>query len=103
MVKGQAGRVKRQPLRTCLGCGAKRPKRELVRVVRTPAGPIELDPTGRRAGRGAYLCPGGDCLRAAMKGKRLERALEAPVPEEVYRALAEAIAGVGTGSPSDRG
>lgn len=87
----QPKRPKRQPLRSCLGCGAKRLKRELVRVVRTPAGAIELDLTGRKAGRGAYVCPDPDCLKAAVKGKKLERALEAPVPDLVVNELAQAV------------
>lgn len=87
----QPKRPKRQPLRSCLGCGAKRPKRELVRVVRTPTGAIEIDLTGRKAGRGAYVCPGPDCLKAAVKGKKLERALEAPVPDLVVEELAQAV------------
>ncbi len=87
----QPKRPKHQPLRTCLGCGAKRPKKELVRVVRLPSGAITLDSTGRVAGRGAYICPVADCLRSAVKGKKLERALEAPVPEEVFESLTRAV------------
>jgi len=90
------GRPKHQPLRTCLGCGQKKPKRELVRVVRTPSGAIEVDPTGRKAGRGAYVCPGESCLRTAVRGRRLERALEVAVPEEVLDLLAKAVSD-GTG------
>lgn len=88
-------RPKHQPLRTCLGCAAKRPKKELVRVVRTPAGAITLDTTGRQAGRGAYVCPAAECLRAALKGKKLERALEVPVPDDVIEELTRAVAEVG--------
>jgi predicted RNA-binding protein YlxR (DUF448 family) len=83
--------AKRQPERTCVGCGLKRPKKDLVRVVRAPSGQVEVDPSGRRAGRGAYLCPGRDCLLTAAKGKKLERALEAPVPDAVHAFLAEAM------------
>lgn len=88
-------RPKHQPLRTCLGCAIRRPKQELVRVVRTPAGVIQLDATGRQAGRGAYLCPSGECLKAAVKGKRLERVLEVPVPDDVIEELTRAVAEVG--------
>jgi len=95
--KEQPKRLKHQPLRTCLGCRAKRPKKDLVRVVRIPSGAIEVDPSGRRAGRGAYVCPGGDCLKAAVKGKKLERALEAPVPDEVLEALAKAVVATAPG------
>ncbi|MEW6033209.1 MAG: YlxR family protein [Bacillota bacterium] len=89
----QPKRPKHQPLRTCLGCGQKRPKKELVRVVRSPAGVIELDETGRRSGRGAYVCPSAACLAAAVKAKKLEKALEAPVPDDVAASLARAVAG----------
>ena len=92
-------RPKHQPLRTCSGCGGKRPKKELIRVVRTPSGGVEVDLTGRRPGRGAYVCPGGDCLKLAVKGKRLERSLEAPVPDEVVDALARAVASAASGEP----
>jgi len=89
--RGGPKRPKHEPLRSCMGCGAKRPKRELVRVVRTPSGAVEIDPTGRRAGRGAYVCPTIECLKAAVKGKRLERALETPVPDEVLETLTRAV------------
>ncbi len=93
MTKGvKSKRPKKEPLRSCLGCGAKRPKKELIRVVRIPSGGIEVDLTGRKAGRGAYVCPGETCLEKAVKGKRLERALEAPVPDEVLASLAAAAA-----------
>lgn len=71
------------PERTCVGCRAVRPKRELVRVVRTPEGTVELDPTGKRSGRGAYLCRNVACLEAAVQGRRLERALRHPIRPEV--------------------
>jgi len=87
-------RQKHEPLRSCVACGRKRPKKELVRVVRTPAGAIEPDPTGRLAGRGAYVCPDPGCLEVAVKGRKLERALKVPVPEEVLQALAVTVAGM---------
>lgn len=80
-------RPRRLPERTCVGCRTVRPKRELIRVVRTPQGAIELDPSGKRSGRGAYLCPSLACLEQARKGRQLERALERPVDESVYEAL----------------
>lgn len=80
------GRVRHTPLRTCVGCRGKRDKRELIRVVRTPEGQLELDVTGRRAGRGAYLCPNPDCWEQAFKRKALNRALRVVLtPEEVAR------------------
>ena len=79
------------PLRRCAGCGERKPKGELVRVVRTPEGEIMLDKTGKTNGRGVYLCPQRACLEKAKKAKRLERSLEVAVPEEIYQALAEKI------------
>ncbi len=81
------------PLRLCLGCQEMKPKKELVRVVRSPDGQIDVDPTGKKAGRGAYVCPSPECLELALKGKRLERALEAPITEEVMDKLRARITG----------
>lgn len=78
---------KRIPLRMCSGCMEHKPKKDLVRVVRTPEGELLLDPTGKRNGRGAYLCPNPECLKKARKARRFERALECPIPEEVYERL----------------
>ena len=88
----QQQRQKKIPVRRCVGCNAQRPKRELVRIVRSPDGQISLDLTGKKSGRGAYLCPAAECLAKARKAKRLERALDQPVPEEVYARLAQQIA-----------
>jgi predicted RNA-binding protein YlxR (DUF448 family) len=90
MTKGQhQPKVKKVPQRMCVGCSQLKPKKELMRVVRTPDGVIELDlsPAGKKAGRGAYLCPSTDCLAKAVKGKRLERALEHPISDEVWAKL----------------
>jgi len=76
-------RVKKIPERMCVGCRTKRPKRELVRIVRTPEGQVAVDPTGKRAGRGAYICPEEACLGRAVKSKALERALAVPIEAEV--------------------
>jgi predicted RNA-binding protein YlxR (DUF448 family) len=76
-------------MRTCVGCRTERTKRELVRVVRTPEGEVVLDVTGKRSGRGAYLCPQRECLAAARKSKSLERALEREIPAEVWEKLAQ--------------
>lgn len=72
------------PLRTCTGCGAAKPKFELVRVVKSPDGDISLDLTGKKSGRGAYVCKSIDCLNKARKAKRFERAFETIIPDEVY-------------------
>lgn len=79
--------MKHVPQRTCIGCHSVRPKRELVRVVRTPEGEVLVDASGRRAGRGAYICPDPACLERALSGNRLERALECAVPRDIAAAL----------------
>lgn len=78
---------KKQPLRMCSGCGARKLKRELIRVVRDPGGAVSLDYTGKAPGRGAYICSDAQCLIKARKARRLERALQAQIPDEVYERL----------------
>lgn len=85
-------REKKIPLRKCSGCGEMKPKKELIRVVRSPEGEISLDLTGRKNGRGAYVCPNVDCLRIARKAKRLERAFACAIPPEIYDRLEEEMA-----------
>ena len=80
---------KKLPVRMCAGCAEHKPKKELVRVVRTPQGEILLDPSGKKSGRGAYLCPNPECLKKARRAKRLERALDCQIPQEVYDRLEE--------------
>ncbi|HHY76000.1 MAG TPA: YlxR family protein [Firmicutes bacterium] len=82
---------RRLPQRTCLGCQTIRPKREMIRIVRTPEGNLVVDDTGKKSGRGAYVCPNLDCLEALRKGKRLERALEVPPPPSLFEELRERI------------
>lgn len=86
-------RQKKVPMRMCVGCQAMKPKKELVRVVRTPEGEVVIDPTGKKSGRGAYLCPDAACLRQAMKGKRLEKALKQPVAPEIIEQLQKELEG----------
>ncbi len=76
--------IKKIPERMCSGCGEHRPKRDLIRVVRSPEGEISLDLTGRKNGRGAYLCPRAECLQKARRARRIERSLGCPIPDEVY-------------------
>lgn len=76
------------PMRICIGCQQKMTKKELIRVVRTPEGEIVLDSTGKKSGRGAYLCAKRDCLKKAIKGKRLEKNLQMSVGEDVLNDLA---------------
>ena len=78
---------KKQPVRMCAGCNEHKPKRELIRVVRTPEGEILVDRTGKKSGRGAYLCDDPSCLAKARKRKALERALDTSVSSEVYEKL----------------
>lgn len=80
---------KKIPMRQCLGCREMKPKKELIRVVRSPEGEISLDFKGKKPGRGAYLCPHTDCMAKVKKARALERAFSAQVPAEVYEALEE--------------
>lgn len=84
---------KKIPMRMCTGCGEMKPKRELVRVVRSPEGEISLDLTGKKSGRGAYVCRSAECLKKAQKTKRIERSLECAIPPEVYGAMEEELRG----------
>ena len=79
--------VKKVPMRSCCGCREKKPKRELIRVVRSPEGEVSFDITGRKAGRGVYLCNDKACLLKAIKSRALARALECEIPDEVYERL----------------
>lgn len=85
-------RPRRVPQRTCVGCRTVRGKNELIRVVRRPTGEVEVDFTGKLSGRGAYLCPSVECLTAAVKAKRLDRALETPLGAEALEALQARLA-----------
>ncbi len=91
MAKKPRPRVKRVPQRTCVGCREVKAKKELIRIVRTPEGRVEIDPTGKRSGRGAYVCPDPRCLDLAVKGRRLDAALGAEVSTAVVGDLAQQI------------
>ena len=82
---------KKIPMRMCVACREMRPKKELIRVVRTPEGWVTLDRTGRANGRGAYLCDSVDCLSRAVKTRALERALETRIDESIFDSLREAL------------
>ena len=75
------------PLRQCIGCGEMKSKIEMLRVLKTTDDTIEIDATGRKNGRGAYLCPSTDCWKKAVKSKGLERSLKIAIPKEVYEML----------------
>lgn len=81
------GTVKKVPMRKCIGCSEMKSKKELIRVIRTPEGEILLDATGRKNGRGAYVCPTRDCLHKAIKSRGLERSFKMPIPKEIYDSL----------------
>ena len=80
---------KKIPHRTCVGCQDKKPKRELLRIIRTPEGQIEIDVTGKKSGRGAYLCYNMACFKAANKNNRLGKALKAELSPEMVKVLEE--------------
>ena len=83
---------KKIPMRQCLGCREMKPKKELIRVVRSPDGEqISLDFNGKAPGRGAYVCPDPDCLKKAMKSRALERAFSAAIPPEIYEHLEQEL------------
>ncbi|HHV50701.1 MAG TPA: YlxR family protein [Clostridiales bacterium] len=82
---------KKVPLRMCTGCGEMKPKKELIRVVKSPEGEISLDKTGRKPGRGAYVCPRRECLKKAMKTKQLEKAFSCAIPAEIFERLEEEL------------
>lgn len=84
-------KLKKTPLRKCTGCGEQKPKKELVRVVKTPDGEILLDLTGKASGRGAYICNNAECLKKARKSKRIDRTFEMTIPDEVYKQMEEEI------------
>lgn len=81
--------MKKVPLRQCIGCGEMKSKKEMMRVIKTAEGDISLDITGKKNGRGAYLCMQKECLQKARKNKGLERSFKMSIPEEVYQTLEE--------------
>ena len=83
---------KKIPMRMCVGCREMKPKKELLRVVRSPEGDVSMDATGKKSGRGAYVCYQEDCLLRALKQRQLDRALEVAVSAELTEQLKEALA-----------
>ena len=84
---------KKIPMRQCLGCREMKPKKDLIRVVRSPEGEISLDFKGKASGRGAYVCPDPRCLKKAIKARALERAFSAQIPPEIYEKLESQMEG----------
>lgn len=87
-------KTRKIPLRMCAGCRQMKNKRELIRIVRTPEGKVEMDLTGKKSGRGTYICPAVECLNEAIKGKRLQKALEHNIPQEVLALLKQQVEGM---------
>ena len=84
---------KKKPLRRCIACNNQKEKQELLRIIRNPQKELEIDLTGKKNGRGAYICKNEECLNLAKKTKRLERALEVNIKEEFYEEIRGVISG----------
>jgi len=84
------------PMRRCVGCQEMKSKKEMIRVIRTQEGEFSLDATGKKNGRGAYICPSAECLRKAVRNKGLERSFKQPIPAQVYEALEKEMGILGT-------
>ncbi len=80
-------KLRKIPQRVCVGCREKKPKKELIRIVRTPEGNVDVDFTGKKSGRGVYICHQKDCLHSATKGKKLAKNLKTYIPPEVIEKL----------------
>ena len=79
------------PIRTCIGCQCKKPKKEMIRIIKTPEGNIEIDKTGKKSGRGAYLCSNVECLDIALRKNNLNRSLKQDIPLKKLDELREAF------------
>ena len=79
--------MKKQPQRTCMGFNEKKDKKDLIRIVKNKDNEISIDRTGKKEGRGAYICDDVNCLEKVIKSKRLERVLEIPISKEIYESL----------------
>lgn len=90
-MKNSTEKIRKVPQRKCLGCMESFPKKDLVRVVRLPSGSVEIDLTGKKSGRGAYICRNKTCLKKAIKSKRIQNNLEVQISDELLDALAGEI------------
>ena len=88
---------KKIPMRQCIGCGEMKPKKEMIRVIKTAEDEIILDTTGRKNGRGAYICPNADCFAKAVASKGLERSFKMPIEKSVYDKLAKELENIEAG------
>ena len=93
-------KTRKIPQRMCLGCQESHPKKELIRIVRSPEGEFSVDTTGKKAGRGAYICPKQACFEAARKSRGLERSFKSPTDAAVYDSLAQELRTI-TGKAED--
>lgn len=84
-------KVRKIPMRKCVGCGALKPKKELLRIVALPTGEMEVDRTGKKSGRGVYICDSMDCFQKAYDNHGLEKSLKRPVSRDVYEALKQSL------------
>ena len=84
---------KKKPTRTCMGCNESKEKNELLRIVKSSDGEISVDLTGKKIGRGAYICKNEDCLNKIIKSKRLEKVLDTHIPDEIYESIRSVIVG----------
>lgn len=80
-------KTKKIPMRMCLGCGEMRPKRELIRVVKSKEGDISLDLTGKKSGRGAYICKSVECFEKARKARKFERSFSCMISDDIYNSM----------------
>lgn len=89
-------RVKKIPQRMCVGCQEMKNKKELIRIVRTPEETVLIDVTGKKSGRGSYICPNEECLLRAIKSKGLEKSLKTKISPDIIETLKEQLAGNGS-------
>jgi hypothetical protein len=87
--------VRKVPQRQCIGCGEMKNKKEMIRIIKTPEDEIMIDATGKKNGRGAYICKSAECLKKAVKSKGLERSLKVSIPQDVYEELEKELIGLG--------
>ncbi len=93
MGEKNGARPRKLPMRQCTGCGARKEKKELIRIIRTPEEEIVIDSTGKKNGRGAYICNCSLCLELARKRKSLERSLKVSIPDQIYERLEREMMG----------
>jgi len=89
--EGSESMAKKPTIRKCIGCGQPMEKQSMIRIIRSPEGTVEFDATGRKNGRGAYICTTQECLAKAVKSKALERSFKMPIPQEIYQQLSEEL------------